>query len=532
MMARGVTDDPQDLPPTVDPTVTDGSQPTRRSRAFADWSGRDVGRYRLESIVGKGGMAAVYAARDTVLDRRVAVKVPHGTCFSCDDSRDKFLREARVAASLQHDGLVTIHDVGSLDDGHPYLVMEFIEGRSLAQELSKGPLPLRRALAIAADVAEAVHCVHENNLVHRDLKPANVLVDCDGRPHVTDFGLALHEDVQSEFVGDISGTLPYMAPEQVRGEAHRLDGRSDIWALGVMLYEMLTGRRPFRGNTANEVFDEILWRAPKPPRQIDDRIPEAVEAICLKCLAKDVDDRYTSAASLVDDLRRELVLLGDGTQTPEDSPSETMKRTGREFVAQLNFGKFGCGLTMTLASLLLVVGVAILRNRAPYELAQHDSARSGAPKQQGGSDENDVKINSRAVRQRMDPPTPAPVDVPAEPAPPAVDVTGDWRAADGFPLKISRKGKWLVLQMSDPATRIQAELERAEDGSYFGKGFIVYAEDASKSQRIVAMKLIVDPATPDKLTMKLLAPAPDFDERGQIRDANPVEQEIQWSRKR
>ncbi|MEX0586380.1 MAG: serine/threonine-protein kinase [Pirellulales bacterium] len=305
-MARGATDEPDQFPPTVDPTATDGDQPSRRCGQFDDWTGRDVGRYHLEAILGRGGMATVYAAKDTILGRLVALKLPHGTCFSCNDSRNQFLHEAKTAASLRHPGLVAIHDVGSLDDGHPYLVMEHIAGRSLAQELALGRPSLERAVRIAAEIADAVHCVHENNLVHRDLKPANVLLDAEGRPHVTDFGLALHEDTQSQYVGNISGTLPYMAPEQVRGEAHRLDGRSDVWAIGVMLYEMLTGRRPFRGNTANEVFDEILWRTPKPLRQIDDGIPDELERICLKSLAKDVHERYTSAAGLAEDLRRAL----------------------------------------------------------------------------------------------------------------------------------------------------------------------------------------------------------------------------------
>jgi serine/threonine protein kinase len=417
--------------------------------------------------------------------------------------------------------------------------MEFIEGRSLAHELSKGPLPLRRTIEIAADVAEAVHCVHENNLVHRDLKPANVLLDCDGRPHVTDFGLALHEDVQSEFVGDISGTLPYMAPEQVRGEAHRLDGRSDIWAIGVMLYEMLTGRRPFRGNTANEVFDEILWRAPKPPRQINDQIPEEVEAICLKCLAKDVDDRYTSAASLVDDLRRELVLLGDGTQTSGvqtlmDSPT-TVRQPAREFVAQLNFGKFGCGLTMTLASLLLVVGIVAFQ-KGGLEVAQdHSSAKSASPREKRDASPKIGREDKPIEATNPPPPTPAPVE--HEPMPPTVsapgegkDITGEWRAGDGMPLKITQEGERLMFRIADPATTVEAELKLAADGSYSGKGFIVYAEDASKSKRKVALTLLVDEKMPETLKAKLIAPAPDFDARGQLRDEKPVEQEITWTR--
>ena len=155
---------------------------------------------------------------------------------------------------------------------------------------------------LLARVAEAVHPAHKQGLVHRDLKPANILVDVDGKPHVADFGLAVDEDSQLKRKGEVAGTIPYMAPEQVQGETHRLDGRTDVWALGVILYSILTGRNPFSGGMY-ELLDAIRYHEPKPPRQIKDTIPKELERICLKCMSKRMTDRYATALDLAEDLR-------------------------------------------------------------------------------------------------------------------------------------------------------------------------------------------------------------------------------------
>ncbi len=161
-----------------------------------------------------------------------------------------------------------------------------------------------------AQAAEALSYAHEQGLVHRDLKPANILMDRQGRPHIADFGLAVHEDDRWPNRWEVAGTPPYMAPEQVRGESHRLDGRTDLWGLGVILYQMLTGVRPFEGGSNERIYDEILYREPVPPRQRDRTIPRELEWICLKCLSKLMTDRYTTASDLADDLRSWLTSRG------------------------------------------------------------------------------------------------------------------------------------------------------------------------------------------------------------------------------
>ena len=192
-----------------------------------------------------------------------------------------------AAARLKHPGIVAVYDAGRDADGSPFLVMEFIKGRPLS-EVMKADLPdLVRTTEIVATAAEAMAYAHRQGFVHRDVKPANILVDGEDRPHIADFGLALHESQQRQRPGESSGTLFYMAPEQARGESQRLDGRTDIWALGVVLYELLLHRRPFEGSSLAQIQDEILHRDPKPPRQIIEAIPAELERICLKCLAKD-----------------------------------------------------------------------------------------------------------------------------------------------------------------------------------------------------------------------------------------------------
>jgi serine/threonine protein kinase len=201
-------------------------------------------------------------------------------------------------------GKSKVFDFGRLDDGGCFIVFELVTGGHLGTEIRKGPLSVERAVDVMIQLSQAVHHAHhEKNLFHRDLKPSNILIAPDGRPLITDFGLAISDEQQLQTRGEISGTLAYMSPEQTRGESHLLDGRSDIWSLGVIFYELLTGKRPFNGITHDQVFEQIQHREPRPLRQIDDSIPHTIERICLRCLRRNEEHRYQVASDLASDLR-------------------------------------------------------------------------------------------------------------------------------------------------------------------------------------------------------------------------------------
>ena len=256
--------------------------------------GSRLGRYYVVAVLGRGGMGTVYLAKDKELERTVAIKVLHRGVFGLGDEANLLLDEARTVAKLKHPSIVAVYDVGKQEDGTCFFVMEYIEGDSLAGLIKSGRIEHHLAVALSIQVADALHSAHKQGFVHRDIKPANILIDSDGKARVTDFGLAVHEKVQQFRAGECSGTLSHMAPEQVRGEAHLLDGRVDIWALGAVLYEMLTDRRPFTADSFDALSEEILHREPKPPRQIDDKIPAELERVCLKCLSKSVTERYAT----------------------------------------------------------------------------------------------------------------------------------------------------------------------------------------------------------------------------------------------
>ncbi len=295
-------------------TPTSGREPgqsgmTRAGRSAADPAEEPpplpqrLGRYVPTAVLGSGGFATVYLARDDELDREVAIKVPHPAVVASRGGLESLLKEARLAAGLRHAGIVRVLDVSPPGDDALFVVLEYVSGRTLEEVLSAEKLPHRQLAEILVSVCEAVHHAHTAGLVHRDLKPSNILIDGHGQPFVSDFGLAIHEDLQHDSSGEIAGTPRYMAPEQVRGETHRLDGRTDVWALGVILYLGLCGRMPFQSRARHSLFDEILNRDPKPPRQVNDAVPRELERICLKCLAKRMADRYPTALDLAGDLR-------------------------------------------------------------------------------------------------------------------------------------------------------------------------------------------------------------------------------------
>ena len=266
------------------------------------------GRYELHRRLGRGGMAEVYLARDQLLDRPVAVKVLFPALATDAGFVERFRREAQAAANLQHPNIVSVFDWGEAN-GTYFIVMEYVEGHTLADTIrEEGRLHPDRAAEITADIAAALGFAHKNRVVHRDVKPGNVLITPDGDVKVADFGIARalsdSSDQNLTKTGSVMGTATYFSPEQARGAP--VDPRSDLYSLGVVLYEMTTGNPPFSGDSAVAIAYKHVQENPMPPRRIDPSLPETLEAITLKCLAKNPANRYPSAQDLRADLRRYL----------------------------------------------------------------------------------------------------------------------------------------------------------------------------------------------------------------------------------
>jgi eukaryotic-like serine/threonine-protein kinase len=261
--------------------------------------------FEVRELLGRGGMGVVYRAWDRRLNRDVAIKMLIAGAFARPEELERFLRGAEAEAGLRHPNVVQVYDVGDLD-GRPYFTMEFVEGGSLAQRLAAAPMPPAEAAVLVATLADAVQAAHDGGVVHRDLKPANVLLTADGTPKVTDFGLArrLDDGAGLTQTGAALGTPSYMAPEQAQGKSDTVGPAADVYALGAILYESLTGRPPFRSGTAAETIRQVIDDEPVPPSRLNARVARDLETICLKCLSKEPGLRYLSAAALAEDLRR------------------------------------------------------------------------------------------------------------------------------------------------------------------------------------------------------------------------------------
>ncbi len=294
---EGRTDPPLEAAATADARLADdhrGSLPLPRR----------FGEYELLAELGRGGMGVVYKARQVGLDRMVAVKLMQAGAAAPAELLQRFEREARAAATLRHPGIVPIHEVGQVD-GQPYFSMELLPGGNLAERVRERPLAAVDAASCVQRLSEAMACAHERGILHRDLKPANILIDEGGSPRITDFGLAkrLQDGSELTLTRQILGTPQYMPPEQVRGVA---GPGSDIYALGAVLYHLLTGRPPFQAATIEEVLLQVIDRDPVSPRSLNPTVPRDLETICLQCLEKDPDRRYRSASDLAEDCGRWL----------------------------------------------------------------------------------------------------------------------------------------------------------------------------------------------------------------------------------
>ena len=317
-------------------------------------------QFKLVEPLGKGGMGQVFLAEDTALDRKVALKFLPAALEEDGTARERFLREAKAAAALDHPYICKIYEIGEVE-GKAYIAMEYIEGTTLFEKIASGPLPLARVLDLGAEIAEALEAAHKKQIVHRDIKTANITVTPDGHVKILDFGLArmlameaLSASKVDTYSGRLSshdstpGTVIYMSPEQVRGEP--IDGRTDIFSLGVVLYEMATAKLPFQGATSGLIYDAILNLGPRPLTYHNPRVPPDLERIILKTLEKDREHRYQNAKDLMVDLKRlkrDTDTVAGRSERPATTPREKM---GMRW-----------GALVATAGLLAALGIVLFR---------------------------------------------------------------------------------------------------------------------------------------------------------------------------
>lgn len=310
-----------------------------------------LGRYEIREKIGNGQFGVVYRAFDPRLDRDVAIKVPLWRGFS-NEQITAFETEARNLAQLHHSNVVAVYDFGETEDGGCYIVSQYIDGDSLSDLLHSRRPGMEETVALIASVAEGLHAAHQRQIIHRDIKPANILLNRQGHPFVTDFGLALREEKNSQ-PDRIDGSPAYMSPEQTIGKLRNIDGRSDVWSLGVVLYEMLTGVRPFRAGQLKQLFEQIRHSPPTSPRLRMPKLDSSLERICLTCLQKSPGDRFASAQDLAGELRQLLA------PRPEQSRSELFRVATVFPLEQDPFPTLGCTLVNRSEEPLVIQGLEL-----------------------------------------------------------------------------------------------------------------------------------------------------------------------------
>jgi serine/threonine protein kinase/tetratricopeptide (TPR) repeat protein len=340
--------------------------------------GQTISHFEILERLGQGGMGVVYKARDLRLDRVVALKFLPPDLGGEEAAQRRFLREARTASALDHANICTIYEIGETEDGRKFIAMAYCDGETLAHRIARGPLPVEEVVEVAAQVAQGLAEAHARGIIHRDIKPGNIVINTDGTVKILDFGLALLPGATRITQADsTSGTVAYMSPEQVRGDP--VDSRADIWSLGVVMYEMLTGHLPFPGDHAPTAIFAILHKAPQPISGLPD-LPESLEAIVDRALSKDLSRRYSSAEELLSDLTPDAV---------RNLPTLTMAVPSAETLARRSAGRRWPAMALA-GAIVLVIAFAVWRSRSspsgPKTL-QPSTSVAVLPFRYGGSDQ-------------------------------------------------------------------------------------------------------------------------------------------------
>ena len=322
--------------------------------------GRTISHYRILDKLGEGGMGVVYKAEDSKLERPVALKLLPAHLLGNEDIRKRFEREAKASAALSHPNVCTVHEIDEAG-GKTFLAMELVEGESLDKKIARGPLKLDEALSIAQQIAKGLEAAHKRGIVHRDIKPENIMVGEDGHVTIMDFGLAqLTEASRLTKTDETVGTVAYMSPEQTEGSG--TDHRTDIWSLGVVLYEMITGQQPFKGDYDKAVMYSILSENPEPITAVRTGVPMELEFIVNKCLAKDAGKRYKASEELAVDIGVQVDKLKSGQSTVRKKQTE--ESSGVALSDDL-VPRRRLHLAWALAGVLAIVrvGIAAVRSR-------------------------------------------------------------------------------------------------------------------------------------------------------------------------
>jgi WD40 repeat protein/predicted Ser/Thr protein kinase len=361
---------------------------------------RTFGDFVLLRVLGRGGMGVVYKARQRSLNRTVAVKMIRAGLWAGDEEVRRFRNEAEAVANLDHPRIVTIHEIGE-HDGQHYFSMKLVDGPSLAEVLPRYAADPRAAARLVAEVARALHHAHMRGILHRDLKPSNIVLDGEGRAHVTDFGLAkrLKGDGGLSASGAVVGTPSYMSPEQASGRKGLVTTAADVYGLGAVLYACLTGRPPFRGESAVEILEQVRDRPPERPGLVNPRTPRDLETVCLKCLEKDARRRYDSAAALADDLERWL--RGEPVLARPVGRAGALARWCRRNPALAALAATVWGLLVTIAAISTVSAVRVRREADRAEAARLRAEDKGRAEADARREADEANARLRAARDDL-----------------------------------------------------------------------------------------------------------------------------------